>query len=83
MAALLGSALNDSGAIVGGVASMVLAASLVVLLMDLDPPAGAAEGSDPRGGEADGVGCDPVVITAETPPTVPPRAEIDGGEAAR
>jgi hypothetical protein len=37
VAAVLGSLLNDSGAIVGGVASMVLAASLAVLLVQLDP----------------------------------------------
>jgi hypothetical protein len=46
VAAVLGSALNDSGAIVGGVAAMVLAASLVVLLMDLDPPTSGASGAE-------------------------------------
>ena len=37
VAAVLGSALNDSGAIIGGVMAMVLATSLAVLLLDLDP----------------------------------------------
>ncbi|HEU5150574.1 MAG TPA: hypothetical protein VFU19_08760 [Iamia sp.] len=69
VAAVLGSALNDSGAIVGGVAAMVLAASLVVLLMDLD----ARHDGD---GE---VGCDPVVITAGPPP----EALDPDGEGAR
>lgn len=58
VAAVLGSALNDSGAIVGGVAAMVLAAALVVLLMEVDPP--QAERGE--------VGCDPVVITAGPAP---------------
>src|SRR5262249_25548064 len=71
VAAVLGSALNDSGAIVGGVASMVLAASLVVLLMDLAPESHARR-------EEDGaVGCDPVVITAEPPPDAHDASETD------
>jgi hypothetical protein len=37
VAAVLGSLLNDSGTIVGGVAAMVLGAALVSLLMDVDP----------------------------------------------
>jgi hypothetical protein len=81
VAAVLGSALNDSGAIVGGVAAMVLAASLVVLLMDLDPPASGASGAGthPRGEEGDEVGCDPVVITADSSP----EAHESSGEVAR
>jgi hypothetical protein len=38
VAAVLGSALNDSGAIIGGVMAMVVAASLAVLLVEGDPP---------------------------------------------
>ena len=37
VAAVLGSVLNDSGAIVGGVAAMVLTATLVHLLLAEDP----------------------------------------------
>jgi hypothetical protein len=37
VAAFLGSVVNDSGAIVGGVASLVLAATIIYLAMDLDP----------------------------------------------
>lgn len=70
VASVLGSALNDSGAIVGGVAAMVLTASLVVLLMGIDP--------DPRNEDDGGVGCDPVVITAAPPPEL-----HDSGEDAR
>lgn len=44
VAAVLGSLVNDSGAIVGGVASLVLAASLLVLVL-LDP----AEPGEPHG----------------------------------
>ncbi len=44
VAAVLGSALNDSGAIIGGVMAMVLATSLAVLLLDLSPVAVPAPG---------------------------------------
>ncbi len=44
VAAVLGSLLNDSGAVVGGVAAMVLAASLVVLLTGVEPSTPADEG---------------------------------------
>jgi hypothetical protein len=37
VAALLGSIVNDSGAIVGGVASLVIACTLVYLTMAPDP----------------------------------------------
>ncbi|HEX7135717.1 MAG TPA: hypothetical protein VF228_24275, partial [Iamia sp.] len=82
VAAGLGSALNDSGAIVGGVASMVLAASLVVLLMGLATPASGASGAGEHDGARDedaaAVGCDPVVIAAEPPPEV----QAPSGEGA-
>jgi hypothetical protein len=67
VAAVLGSALNDSGAIVGGVAAMVVAVALVVLLMGLDPAAPVVT-PDARQPEDGGVGCDPVVITADSSP---------------
>lgn len=38
VAAVLGSLVNDSGAIVGGVASLVLTTTLVFLTLELDPP---------------------------------------------
>jgi hypothetical protein len=78
VASVLGSALNDSGAIVGGVAAMVLAATLVVLLMDVEGGDGARR-DDPAA-----VGCDPVVITAEPSPEVPLTDGDDrSGEEAR
>jgi hypothetical protein len=43
VAAVLGSALNDSGAIIGGVMAMVVATSLAVLLLDVDPSSGQPE----------------------------------------
>lgn len=85
VAGALGSALNDSGAIVGGVAAMIAAAALVVLLMGLDPPASGASGAGPharRDGDGE-VGCDPVVITAGSPPEVAPSRGPDRGEGAR
>lgn len=48
VAAVLGSLVNDSGAIVGGVASMVLAASLLVLL--LEPATGGPPDPGPAAG---------------------------------
>jgi hypothetical protein len=42
LAAVLGSLVNDSGAIVGGVTVMVLAASLVCLVLEADAPADLA-----------------------------------------
>ncbi|QYG92836.1 hypothetical protein HC251_10605 [Iamia sp. SCSIO 61187] len=63
VAAVLGSALNDSGAIVGGVAALVLAAALVVLLMDVEggPPTARAEVAPP---DAEGL----PATGAEAPP---------------
>jgi hypothetical protein len=51
VAAVLGSALNDSGAIIGGVMAMVLATSLAVLLVDDDASAEPLE--EPSGPEVD------------------------------
>ena len=51
VAAVLGSLVNDSGAIVGGVASMVLSASLLVLLLAEQDDERATEGETPPGGE--------------------------------
>lgn len=51
VAGVLGSALNDSGAIIGGVMSMVVGTSLAVLLLEGDPPEGAVR---------DGVRAEPV-----------------------
>jgi hypothetical protein len=42
-AGVLGSALNDSGAIIGGIMAMVVASSLAVLLVERPPPADVAE----------------------------------------
>ncbi len=67
VAAVLGSLLNDSGTIVGGVAATVLGAALALLLVQLDPPAVAAGADDARSGDDLAVGCDPVVITAGSP----------------
>jgi hypothetical protein len=49
VAAVLGSLVNDSGAIVGGVASLVLAGSLLVLLL-VEPPEGHPAAAGPAGG---------------------------------
>jgi hypothetical protein len=65
VAAVLGSAVNDSGAIVGGVTLMVLAAALVVLVMEPDRAKGI---STPADGAASRVDVEPV-------PEPPPRPE--------
>lgn len=77
VAAVLGSALNDSGAIVGGVASMVVTASLVVLLLGPDPIPGvvarpgqgertAESPADPaEGDDAGGAGGPPAPVRGD------------------
>lgn len=70
VAAVLGSLLNDSGAIVGGVASLVLSSALVVELLDLDR--GAVEAG------SDETGLDPDRTDDETDLSVSVRAGDDG-----
>jgi hypothetical protein len=69
LAALLGSAVNDSGAIVGGVTLMVLATALVVLVLESDRVARVPRPAD---GVRDRVGVEPV---AEPPPRPQPERE--------
>ena len=69
LAAVLGSAVNDSGAIVGGVTLMVLATALAVLVLESDLVARAPR---PRDGVTDRVDVEPV---AEPPPRSVPRPE--------
>jgi hypothetical protein len=69
LAALLGSAVNDSGAIVGGVTLMVLATALAVLVLESDRVAPAPMPGD---GVTDRVEGEPV---AEPPPRPAPRPE--------
>jgi hypothetical protein len=69
LAALLGSAVNDSGAIVGGVTLMVLATALVVLVLESDRIARVPRPAD---GVRDRVGVEPV---AEPPPRPEPERE--------
>jgi hypothetical protein len=51
VAGVLGSALNDSGAIIGGIVSMVVATSLAVLLLEGDAPPTTEEAPDPAPAE--------------------------------
>ena len=69
LAAVLGSAVNDSGAIVGGVTLMVLATALAVLVLESDRVDRAPMPGD---GVADRVDVEPV---AEPPPRPAPRPE--------
>jgi hypothetical protein len=69
LAALLGSAVNDSGAIVGGVTLMVLATALAVLVLEPDR---VAAGPTPAEGVADRA--EPEL---EPEPEPPPRHEIE------
>ena len=48
LAAVLGSAVNDSGAIVGGVAAFVLTAALLVLLLEVAPDGSASPAGEER-----------------------------------
>jgi len=48
VAALLGSALNDSGAIIGGIMAMVVATSLAVLLLAGPPPSAEVRDQGPQ-----------------------------------
>jgi hypothetical protein len=66
LAAVLGSAVNDSGAIVGGVTLMVLATALAVLVLESDRVARAPRPGD---GVTDRVDVEPV---AEPPPRPAP-----------
>jgi hypothetical protein len=66
LAALLGSAVNDSGAIVGGVTLMVLATALAVLVLEPDR---VGREPTPAGGVTDWVEVEPV---AEPPPRKAP-----------
>ncbi|HKA84154.1 MAG TPA: hypothetical protein VKD21_09835 [Acidimicrobiales bacterium] len=68
LAAVLGSAVNDSGAIVGGVTLMVLATALAVLALESDRVARAP-------GPTDGVGDRVVEPVAEPPPRPAPGPE--------
>jgi hypothetical protein len=65
VAAVLGSAVNDSGAIVGGVTLMVLATALVVLVMEPDRARGVPMPADGAAGRVD----------VEPVPEPPPRAQ--------
>jgi hypothetical protein len=67
VAAVLGSAVNDSGAIVGGVTLMVLATALVVLVMEPDRTRGVPMPGDGAAGRVD--------VEPEPEPPPPPEPE--------
>jgi hypothetical protein len=67
LAALLGSAVNDSGAIVGGVTLMVLATALAVLVLEPDRVAAGTTAAD---GHAE-------LVEVEPEPEPPPRQEAE------
>ena len=67
LAALLGSVVNDSGAIVGGVTLMVLATALAVLVLEPDRVAAGTTAAD---GQAE-------LVEVEPEPEPPPRQEAE------
>jgi hypothetical protein len=81
VAAVLGSAVNDSGAIVGGVTLFVLVASLAWLALDvMAVPPGAAGGHARAGVEAEPDG--PTVAATSAGPATPPTPATEASPSA-